>query len=116
MAAATVDYSAPSFGGSVFECYEVRLSALTSDQLETVTLPPSRADSVSPLIVLPLVTTGATSGDPVTVEWVRDSDVAASETVAVRARVGVGGDITGAKLSVFILFTTRASGGLTPPA
>jgi len=113
MAAATVDKARALAGGSMFELYEVQLSALTSDQLENVThYGPS---SVAATFVLPLVTTGATSGDQVTAEWVRDSDSTANNTVAIKARVSDLGDITGAKLSVFVFFFSRATAGLNPP-
>lgn len=114
MAAATVDSSTPLLTGSFGLLYSVQLSSLTSDQVETVNIPQPRPDSVSPTFVLPLVTAGATDGSMVTAEWVKASDVAASETVAVRARVAGGGDITGAKLTVFIFLGQRASGGLNP--
>lgn len=115
MAAATVDSAVPVLTGSWGELYAVQLSSLTSDQLENVAIPQPRPDSVSATFVLPLVTAGATDGSMVTAEWIKASDVAASETVAVKARVAVGGDITGAKLTVLIFLGTRASGGLTPP-
>lgn len=113
--AATVDSALNFATGSAFEAYTVQLSALVSDAVETVTVPLARPNSTTVGLVLPIVTTGATSGDQVTVEWVKASDSATNGTVAVRARVAAGGDITGAVITVYILYFNRGAGGLLPP-
>ncbi len=102
MAAATIDRYVQQAGGSFCEVYETRLSALTSDQLENV-LHKGPASVAAGLVV------------PVTVEWVKASDSTSNNTVGIRARVGAGGDIAGATISVFVFFFNRATAGLNPP-
>lgn len=110
MAAATVD-SRHSRQPPV-SIREIRLSSLTSDQAED--LAHGGSSGVAPLMVIPIVTAAATDGSQVTGEWIRASDVTASDTVRVKFKVPPGGDISGAKASVYILFVGQASGSLNP--
>ena len=111
--AASIESKKPLVGGSLMEVHEVKMNTLVSDQVEDI--PHGGPSSVYAAIVLPIVTTEATSGDPVSAIWVRDSDSVANNTVRVKFSVGAGGDITGAKASVFIMFFNRATAGLNPP-
>ena len=113
MAAATVDEYKYELA-IPFSITRIQLSALTSDQAEDIA---HRGPSgCSPFLVLPVVTVGATSGDPVTCEWVKASDSTANNTVRVKARVGTGEDIAGAKVTVLCFFAQQASAGLNPPS
>jgi hypothetical protein len=113
MAAATVDEFKVELGVP-FTITRIQLSALTSDQAEDVA---HRGPSgCSPFLVLPVVTVGATSGDPVTGTWVKASDNTTNNTVRVTARVPAGGDIAGAKVTVMCFFAQTASAGLNPPS
>jgi hypothetical protein len=112
MAAATIDES--KVETSVPLCItRVQLSALTSDQNEDVAH--GGPSGAVPLLVIPVVTVGAATGDQVTAEWIKASDSTSNNTVRVKARVAAGGDIAGAKLSVFVVFANMASAGLNPP-
>jgi hypothetical protein len=89
------------------------MNTLVSDQAEDIAH--GGPEGVNAASVLPIVTTEATSGDAVSAVWVRDSDSTSNDTVRVKFSVGPGGDITGAKASVFIMFFNRATAGLNPP-
>jgi hypothetical protein len=112
MAAATVDYARTVVAGSDFLLQEIRLSSLTSDQAEDVAH--GGPSGVAPLLVLSSVTTAATTGDQITVEHHKASDSTTNNTMRVKARVAAGGDISGAKVTLYALFIGRASGGLNP--
>lgn len=112
MAAATVDYKRTSVAGSDFQLQEMRLSSLTSGQLENVAH--GGPNGVACLLVLPEVVTPTTSGDPVSVEHVVASDDTTNNTLALRFRVPPAGDITGAVVKIWAIFIGRASGGLNP--
>lgn len=113
--AATIVARTSLAGGSMMEVHEVQLSGLTSGLLENVATPSQAPRSVLPSIVIPVVTAAATSGDPVTAEWIRANDSTTNNTVAVKFKVRAGGDITGATASVFFLYFNRATAGLNPP-
>lgn len=106
MAAATVDYSR-SLTHLPQPIYEVRLSALTSGQLENVSFS-SFMPKTLPERVTCEVSTPATSGDAVTVEHDKDNDSATNSTVGIRARVRSGGDIAGAKILVQLHYADGA--------
>jgi hypothetical protein len=111
--AATVDSRVPLLTGTQFEVHKVVLSSLVSDQLENVAHGgPSGANAS---FVLPIVITSATSNDPVTVEWISGSDSTSNNTIAIKAKVAAGGDISGAKVALIIFFGDRASDGLNSP-
>ena len=112
MAAATVDEWKYELAVP-YSITRVQLSVLTSDQAEDVAH--HGPSGCSPFLVLPVVTVGTTSGDPVTCEWVKASDSTSNNTVRVKARVGAGEDIAGAKLTVLCFFAQSASAGLNPP-
>lgn len=113
MAAATVDEYKVELAVP-YVVTRVQLSSLTSDQNEDVA---HRGPSgCSPFLVLPQVTVGATTGDQVTCEWIKASDNTTNDTVRVKARVAMGGDIAGAKLTVVCFFAQQASAGLNPPS
>lgn len=102
-------------GGAQMEVYEVQLSSLTSGLLENIATPIAAPRSVLASVVDCVITTSATSGDPISWEWIRANDSTTNNTVAVKFKVPVGGDITGAKAAVFIYFFNRATAGLNPP-
>ena len=100
-------------GGSFCDLCATELSALESDVL--VNVDHNGPSGAAASLVIPVVTTGATDGSQVTAEWIKGSDSTTNNTVAVRARVETGGDITGAVVTCYMFFTTRASAGLSPP-
>lgn len=110
MAAATIsgqyDVTFPGF-----LVRKIVVSSMTADQLEDVAHGGPSGCKAS--FVLPIVTTRATSGDPVSVSWERAGDSTANNTIRVRASVPVGGDITGAVVDLYIFFVAQASGGIT---
>lgn len=112
MAAATVDEKKVE-AAVPFVITRIQLSSLTSDQNEDVAH--QGPSGVAPLMVLPVVTVGATTGDQITAEWIKASDSTTNNTVRVKARVAAGGDISGAKLTVYCVFASHASAGLNPP-
>lgn len=112
MAAATVDEYKVELAVP-YVITRTQLSSLTSDQAEDVA---HRGPSgCSPFLVLPVVTVAATSGDAVSCEWIKASDSTTNNTVRVKAKVGPGGDIAGAKITVLCFFAQQASAGLSPP-
>ena len=106
MAAATVDFSF-SDQHLGMPRYVKQLSALTSGQLESLSysafMPKSKVHEVRVE-----VTEAPDSGDQLT--WVHelDQDVQSSSTAALRFFVRAGGDITGAKVRVFLTFKDGA--------
>jgi hypothetical protein len=45
-----------------------------------------------------------------------ESSSTSADTVSLRFTVPQGGDITGAKVKVYVTFKESASGGITPPS
>jgi hypothetical protein len=102
--AATVDSSLVYVHGGMIEQHVV-LSSLVSDQTETITINTGLGapNKVAPFDVGFEYTAGCTDGSALHApEHLVASDSTSGNTVAVRARVESGGDITGAKLKVKI--------------
>lgn len=110
MAAATISARSTEVG-SPFLIRRIEMNTLTSDQAEDIAH--GGPTTVAPMWVLPIVTTSATSGDAVHAEWIKASDSTANNTVRVKFKVDPGGDIAGAKATVFVVFAAQAQGGLS---
>jgi hypothetical protein len=107
--AATVDSSKVFVHGGLIEQHTV-LSALTSDLTETIAIAYTKGApyKTAPLDVTFEQTAAATDGSPVTAEHLLASDSTSGNTIAIKARVGPGEDISGAKLKVKIRFLNAA--------
>lgn len=92
-----------------FVLEEIKLSALTAGQLETITT--SGVSGVAPFKVSFVCTTVPTSHSPVLMSW-EGSDTS-SNTVTLRFDTETGGDLAGAAVTVFIEWLEHATGGIS---
>ena len=107
--AATLDSEKVIPHGAMIEQHSI-YSGLTPDAAETLTIRTALGapDKTPVLDVSFEQTVGATSGDQCTFEHIVASDSTSGNTVAWRARVEAGGDISGAKVKVKVRWHASA--------
>lgn len=110
MSATTDSTVATGFGD--FTEMTVQLSSITAGAL--IALAHGGPSGATPHRVSHTVVTAPTSQDPVGMSW--ESSSTSADTVSLRFTVPQGGDISGAKVKVYVTFKESASGGITPPS
>ena len=107
---ATTD-STVSTGFGDFTEQTIQLSSITAGAL--IALAHGGPSSATPHRVSHTVVTAPTSQDPIGMTW--ESSSTSDNTVSLRFTVPQGGDITGAKVKVYVTFKESAGGGITVP-
>ena len=110
MSATTATTLATGFGD--FTEMTIALSSITAGAL--IALAHGGPSSATPHRGSHTVVTAPTSQDPVGMSW--ESSSTSADTVSLRFTVPQGGDISGAKVKVYVTCKESASGGITPPS
>ncbi len=110
MSSTTDSTVATGFGD--FTEMTVQLSSITAGAL--IALSHGGPSGAAPHRVSHTVVTAPTSQDPIGMSW--ESSSTSADTVSLRFTVPQGGDISGAKVKVYVTFKESASGGITPPS